>query len=427
MTFIAPTLTDNAVQPPAPGDQSGVGGFVVRPLTAADWPAAKAIDAAAFGYTRDDDFLDNVALPQYDPVRFTGVCDPDLGGLLVGIGGIQSRAMTFPGGPAPVAAVTWVGVRPDQQRRGILREVMKHQLHGLHASQAEPVAILTASEAAIYGRFGYGLAALRTSFEIPAPTALRPDLPVERVRESDLTEALPRMKEIHQQVRSAAVGYLDRDDVIWNHLFSEHPFAQKGRGAHRIALHPDGYITYRIAEAWSDRGPNSTLTVGEICALTPVARASLWQHVLRYPLVRKVVQPLGWVDEPLPDMLTNPRALSSSIGDHIWVRLVELNRAIGLRTYSRSADVVIRVVDSFCPWNDGVWQLRLGPEGGTAEPSNEPAEIVAGVADLGAAFLGGTRLARLAQAGRVTGDPVSIALLDGAMGTALRPSTPEGF
>lgn len=416
-------------KPPAPGSEySGTGDFVVRPLTAADWPAAKAVDAAAFGYTPDHDFLDDIALPQYDPARFTGVYDPELDGLLVGIGGIQTRALTFPGrGPSPVAAVTWVGVRPDQQRRGVLRQVMTHQLHGLHASGGEPVAILTASEAAIYGRFGYGLAALRTTLEIPAPTALRPDLPISRVTECDLAHALPLMKQIYERVRTASTGYLDREDVVWTAQLSEHPFVLKGRGARRFAVHADGFITYRIAEAWTDRGPDSTLTVGEICAVTPAARAALWQHVLRYPLVRKVVHPMAWVDEPLPDMLTNPRALSSSTGDHLWVRLVDLDRAIGLRTYSRAADVVVEVVDSFCPWNDGVWQLHLDAAGGTAERTDRPAQIVAGVADLGAAFLGGTRLARLALAGRVTGDTSAIALLDAALATALSPTTPEGF
>ena len=72
-------------------------GFVVRPLTDADWPAAKAVDGLAFGYQPDDDFLDTVALPTYDMGRFTGVFDPELGGMLVGIGGIQSRDLTLPG------------------------------------------------------------------------------------------------------------------------------------------------------------------------------------------------------------------------------------------------------------------------------------------------------------------------------------------
>src|SRR4051812_43573503 len=124
--------------------------FVVRPLTDADWPAAKAVDGLAFGYHPDDEFLDTVARPTYDIGRFTGVSESAENAVLLGIGAIQSRNLTLPGrGPTPVAAVTWVAVRPDQQRRGILRKVMAHQLHGLRAGEGEPVAILTASESGI--------------------------------------------------------------------------------------------------------------------------------------------------------------------------------------------------------------------------------------------------------------------------------------
>lgn len=123
-------MTETRFEPPASGTTSEAGGFRVRALTDADWPGAKLVDGLGFGYLPDDDFLDTVIRPLYDLDQFTGVFDPALGDLLVGIGGIQSRSMTFPGrGPAPVAAVTWVAVRPDQQRRGILRQVMTHQLH----------------------------------------------------------------------------------------------------------------------------------------------------------------------------------------------------------------------------------------------------------------------------------------------------------
>jgi hypothetical protein len=49
------------------------------------------------------------------------------------------------------------------------------------------------------------------------------------------------------------------------------------------------------------------------------------------------------------------------------------------------------------------------------------------IADLGAAFLGGTRIARLAAAGRVAGSPDAISALDSALATSLHPWTPEGF
>ena len=401
--------------------------FVVRPLTADEWGSAKDIDGAAFGYEPDHDFLDTVALPALDIRRFTGVFDPALNGMLVGIGAIQSRSLTFPGhGPAPVAAVTWVGVRPDQQRRGVLREVMAAQLGGLHQQQAEPVAILTASEAGIYGRFGYGLASLRARLQLPAPTPLRPGTVTEPVLEIPEAEALPKMRELHRTVASTSVGFLDRPMQIWADLFSNHPFALKGRGRRRFVLHTDGYAAFQLAQSWTERGPDYTLTVVELVARTAVARASLWRHLLAYPLVRTVVAPRAWVDEPLLHLISNPRVLASDTSDNVWVRLVDLPRAIPLRTY-RAASVVARVVDPFCPWNDGIWRLDLAADRGTATRTDAPPDLQLDISDLGAAFLGGTKIAALAAAGRVTGDAAAIDRLDLAMGTSLQPWTPEGF
>lgn len=400
----------------------------VRPLTSADWPGAKALDAAAFGYDTDDDFLDTVSLPALDINRFLGAFDPALDGLMVGTCAIQSRQLTFPGrGPAPVAAVTWVSVRPDQQRRGILRRLMTQQLHGLHAEQREPVAILTATESVIYGRFGYGLASRRTRLQVPAPAPFRPGVVTEPVLELPQDQALPRVRDLHTAITPTFPGYLDRSPEVWATLFSDHPFVSKGVNARRFAVHPDGYVVFRIAEHWTDRGPDHTLTISELGATTPVARASLWRHVLHYPLVRTVVFPRAWVDEPLVHLLANSRTLSADSSDNVWVRIVDLQRAIGLRSYSSPASVTVRVVDRFCPWNDGVWQLELTSDGGRAERTDAAAEIELDISDLGAAFLGGSGIAVLAVAGRVTGSAAAIRALDLALRGSLEPWTPEGF
>lgn len=403
-------------------------GILVRPLTADDWAGAKALDAAAFGYDTDDDFLDTVSLPALDITRFLGAYDPALDGLMVGTCAIQSRELTFPGrGPAPVAAVTWVSVRPDQQRRGILRRMMTAQLRGLHEQRREPVAILTASEAVIYGRFGYGLASLRTRLEVPAPAPFRPDVVTEPVLEVPREEALPRLRDLHADVAPATPGYLDRSPEIWATLLSDHPFVNKGVSARRFAVHADGYAVFRLSDRWTDRGPDYTLTVSELIARTPVARASLWRHLLHYPLVRTVVFPRAWVDEPLAHLLVNPRALSSDSSDNVWVRIVDLDRAMDLRTYSSAIGLTVRVVDRFCPWNDGVWRLDLGLDGGRAQRTDATPDIALDISDLGAAFLGGTGLTVLAVAGRVSGDAAAIEALDRALRTALQPWTPEGF
>ena len=73
--------------------------------------------------------------------------------------------LTVPGGEVGAAGVTGVGTRPDYHRRGVLRALMRRQLEDVR-ERGEPVAILWASEGAIYQRFGYGLAAMDGFFEV---------------------------------------------------------------------------------------------------------------------------------------------------------------------------------------------------------------------------------------------------------------------
>jgi predicted acetyltransferase len=80
------------------------------------------------------------------------------GGRPVALAAAYAFELTIPGGQLPCAGVTWVGVLPSHRRQGILRDLMKRQLADVQG-WGEPIAALWASEAAIYGRFGYGLAA----------------------------------------------------------------------------------------------------------------------------------------------------------------------------------------------------------------------------------------------------------------------------
>src|SRR5690242_122802 len=77
---------------------------------------------------------------------------------LVGGAGAFSFQMSVPGGDSvPAGGVTVVGVLPTHRRRGVLTSMMRAQLEDCRA-RGDVAAFLWASEATIYGRFGYGLA-----------------------------------------------------------------------------------------------------------------------------------------------------------------------------------------------------------------------------------------------------------------------------
>ncbi|MGW2542753.1 GNAT family N-acetyltransferase, partial [Kitasatospora sp. NPDC001574] len=85
----------------------------------------------------------------------------------VGTAATHAFELTLPGSHlVPVAGVTAVGVLPSHRRQGVLGAMMRHQLAGLRAG-GEFLSVLLASEAPIYGRFGYGPATYTQRLTVP--------------------------------------------------------------------------------------------------------------------------------------------------------------------------------------------------------------------------------------------------------------------
>ncbi len=70
--------------------------------------------------------------------------------------------------------------------------------------------------------------------------------------------------------------------------------------------------------------------------------------------------------------------------------------------------MVIDLHDPFCQWVAGRYALEGGPNGATCKKTTEAADITMSAGDLGAIYMGGTRLQELAAAGRVDGSREAI-------------------
>ena len=85
---------------------------------------------------------------------------------IVGVSRNYSFEITMPGGAlVPAAGVSDVSVLPTHRRRGLLRTMMDRLLDDAVA-HGEPVAMLTASEGGIYGRFGFGVTIRSCTVEV---------------------------------------------------------------------------------------------------------------------------------------------------------------------------------------------------------------------------------------------------------------------
>jgi predicted acetyltransferase len=310
-----------------------------------------------------------------------------------------SRRVTVPGGPAvPCAAVTAVTVVPTHRRRGLLSAMMRRQLDDLRAG-GEPLAALWASEAAIYGRFGYGPASPLARLVARRPAAwLAAPPPGDPLRAGPAADHVEAMREIHARVVPTRPGMLDRPGPWWEDRMHDPEADRAGAQPLQAVVCDDGYALYAVKPGFDDDGPAGEVRIREVVAATPHARAVVWSFLLDQDLTRTIEWRHAPADEPLALMLPNPRAVRTTVSDALWVRLVDVEAALSARTYVADPDVVLEVGDAFCAWNAGRYRLS----GGGCERTDAPADLALDVDALGAAYLGGTTLHELALAGRVS-------------------------
>ncbi len=353
------------------------------------------VDSAFHRTLSDDGRVERMA-KILEPARTLVLRD---GGRIVASAGIYSRSITVPGAVVPLAAVTQVGVQPTHRRRGMLTALMRRQLADVREGGREAVAALWASESAIYGRFGYGMASLVAWLAVTSQDAVLRAAPSPQVELRDPSEAIPAMRAVHDDARPGVPGMLDRDEPWWERIVRP---ADDTEGPLRAAvIEGAAYAVFDVKPGFEHGRPSGEVRLRELLAPTPAGHAAIWDFLLSLDLTRRIAWPMAPVDEPLPHMIGEARAVRTEISDGLWLRIVDLPRALAERSYDEPFEVVMEVSDAVCPWNGGRWALRWDGSAATCARTSLPAALELGIADLGAAYLGGVPLGLLARAGRV--------------------------
>ena len=323
-------------------------------------------------------------------------------GAVVGGAGAYAFETTVPRGRAvPTAGVMAVGVLPTHRRRGILNALMRRELDDVH-EWGEPLAMLYASEGAIYRRFGYGLASVAGDISLPRVNAALYDVPAPEgvVRLVTQEEAVGLFPQVYDRVRAETPGMFTRTPDWWEiRRLSAGRFA-KGEQV-RVVLEVDGtpeaYATYRIESDMQHMISHSVLQVGEAIGATPAAMRDIWRFLLAVDWSETIRGSFLPPDHPLFLLLAEPRRMAWRAGEALWVRLVDVGGALSARAFTGEDSVVFDVSDEFCPWNAGRWEVSAGG----AERSQADGDLRLGVDTLGSAYLGGFTFAELRRAGRV--------------------------
>ncbi|MDQ3620215.1 MAG: GNAT family N-acetyltransferase, partial [Actinomycetota bacterium] len=205
---------------------------------------------------------------------------------MVGATGAFEFDLTIPGAQIPAGGVTMTGVLPSHRRQGILSALMRQQLEDIHA-WGEPVAILWASEGAIYGRYGYGLAVPEISIDLERDRASF-KTPIEssgRVRLMQRKDAAKVMSEVYDRARVEIPGMLTRSTDWWEaHTFAEHDESKEPPVFYAV-LELDGsagaYAAYKVHSEWNLDGMSvGWLEVIEEVSTSPEAVTQMWRFLL---------------------------------------------------------------------------------------------------------------------------------------------------
>jgi predicted acetyltransferase len=390
--------------------------YPIRPITADEYAPFRVVQEHAFNSvpSRAAD------LPrmnrQFEAERSLAAFDTALPASAgpVGTAGAYSLRMAVPGAVLPVAGVTAVSVLPSYRRRGILRSLMHRQITDIAARGEECVAALWASETPLYGRYGYGRASSVAFFRFGrgegALSATAPADPTLTLTLAEPTDAAAELAKVYENVHPGQPGFFARDENWWERVLRDPEEERHGFGPLRCLMAQDGaglrgYALYRCAPRWEEGTilPAGTLVVRELVAADPAAGAALWRDLLSRDLITEVTANLRPADDPVLYQLLDPRRARPQIADGLWVRIIDLPTALARRAYACPVDVVLEITDKLLPGNAGRWRLTAdGPGGGVScGPTSDPADVTLNVRELGAVYLGGTRLGALAAAGLV--------------------------
>lgn len=266
-----------------------------------------------------------------------------------------------------VAGVTQVSTHPAYRRRGFLRAVTRAHFEQMHALGEEAFAGLHPAWVEIYQRYGYGSVTVRHTYQV-APRDIRFHHPTPltgRIREIDPEAQFSVLVDIYRRFREDRTGLVHRGRAMWRAgaLQAPPPGQQSVVLVYEEAGEALGHVAYSHGRTASGV---KRLTITDLFALTPAAHQALWSTLGGYDNIDEVVWDNAPADDPLPLMLVEPRRLHQSVRDGIMIRLVSVADAMAQRSFATTAELRFRLIDGFCPWNDGNWSVTTSPAGGAA-------------------------------------------------------------
>jgi predicted acetyltransferase len=349
---------------------------------------------------------------------------------------------TFPftvrlnGAPVHMGGVTAVGTLPQYRRKGLLRQVMGLGFNQMR-DRGQSIAILWASMGAIYQRFGYGAATSSVGYNFDPRYAgfAFPVEPSGQVEMTDVKEdAYPTLKQLYIQWATPRNLHIHRSSILWN-VGTLRPSKKDQPVYIGIYRNGDGeargHVVYQTEQTHSnDPGPGQVLTVKDFIYLDADAFRGLWDYIRRHDLVGRIsIRGAFGEDDPAHDLLMEPRMLNRTVSDGIWMRVVDVEKAIPQRPYGGRGALVFEVQgDTMCPWNEGTWEMETSGSATEIRRSTRQPQLSMPINSLATLMAGYRRATQLARVDRIAvHDEHALAVADDLFRTEYFPNCPDGF
>jgi len=171
------------------------------------------------------------------------------------------------------------------------------------------------------------------------------------------------------------------------------------------------------------------LEVCDLVALDADALVGLWQYILAHDLVSQVRMGPVAEDDPIPLLVQDPSKLGRRLGEGVFLRVVDAERALALRPYGRSGRLAIELRgDPDCDWNEGVCELEADGDERRVKRTTGVPDLTLPPRSLAMLVAGHSNASQLSRAGLLDAkDQHVLALADAMFATSHRPFCPDGF
>ncbi|WP_170228545.1 GNAT family N-acetyltransferase [Nesterenkonia populi] len=345
------------------------------------------------------------------------------------------------GGPDLVDAFLITGVTVDAsfRRRGILKHLMTSRLAAA-VEDGKPLALLTASEGSIYGRFGFGPVTREQEALINVSAAgeafgLRSE-PSGRVLSADpakLGDVIDEVFEAHHAVTRGSVGRQPHYRRYGTGQWDPDDITTRWRKA-RAVLHVKddgsigGYAVFTF-NGWTEEP--FTMKIGDLIAVDAESEIELIRHLSGMDLVERLSWSRAPAEDPLRWALVNPRARRAEReSDVLWARILDVPKALEGRAWGADGEFALEVADplGIAPgsWRvvvrDGSAQVTAAQGGAASAPL-----LRTDVETLSTMYLGDVSVRTMHAAGRADADPADLDRLSAVIDLATPPYSATHF